>query len=378
MGWRCDPLPPNPSPLESTLESNSLMGMPSTRRSLTPALALLFVSAMALQAQEAPTPDAPPPASTAPILPQPAAEAQTLHLTSHLVATYLSVRDATGYVLNLTPSDCQLLDDHHPQTIKTLTQEKNLPLTIGILLDTSGSQQHVLPLEQQSATRFLKDVLTPRDLAFLITFDVNVDLLADDTDSLPALTSAIDTATINAASASTGLSGIGGGPFPTQHPRGTLLYDAVYLAAHDKLAPQAGRKVLILLTDGVDQTPHETLSTSTAPAQHASAILSIIYLTDHPFADNFSDPYNGKSAMQHLARATGGRVIDVGNNGPKLQSAFTQIQDELRTQYLLTYTPTTPPDNRFHPLAIACGEARTIQSRKGYYALPTDQNPDDN
>jgi VWFA-related protein len=355
------------------------MGLPFTSRSLTPALALLFVSAIALQAQEAPTPDAPPPASTAPARSQPAAEAQTLHLTTHLVATYLSVRDANGYVLNLTPADCTVLDDHQSQTIKTLTQEKNLPLTIGILLDTSGSQQHVLPLEQQSATRFLKDVLTPRDLAFLITFDVNVDLLADDTDSLPALTSAIDTATINAASASTGPPGIGGGPFPTAHPRGTLLYDAVYLAAHDKLAPQAGRKVLILLTDGVDQGSQETLATATEAAQRSNAILYVIYLTDHPFADNFSDPYNGKSAMQRLARATGGRVIDVGNNGPKLQSAFTQIQDELRTQYLLTYTPTTPADAKFHKLDITCGATRTIQSRKGYYAVPgVPADPDDN
>lgn len=350
------------------------MGLPSTRRSLTLALLLATIPALRipLHAQEAPTPDAPPAASTAPALPPTPAGIQTLHLTTRLVQTYLSVRDKSGYVLGLTPADCQLLDDHTPQTIKTFTQEKNLPLTIGILLDTSGSQQRVLPIEQKSAVTFLKDVLTPKDLAFLITFDVNVDLLADDTSSLSELTTAINTATINAASASVGLPGIGGGPFPTQHPRGTLLYDAVYLAAHDKLAPQAGRKVLILLTDGGDQGSQETLTSATEAAQKSNAILYVIYLTDHPFADNFSDPYSGKSAMQHLARATGGRVIDVGNNATKLQSAFTQIQDELRTQYLLTYTPTTPTDSKFHPLEITCGPDRTIQSRKGYYALPTE------
>ncbi|MGA7155897.1 MAG: VWA domain-containing protein, partial [Acidobacteriaceae bacterium] len=317
-------------------------------------------------------------ASTAPTLPTPSAATQTLHLTTRLVQTYLSVRYKSGYVLNLTPADCRVLDDHTPQTIKTLTQEKNLPLTIGILLDTSGSQQRVLPLEQQSAIRFLKDVLTPpagsRDLAFLITFDVNVDLQADLTNSLPELTTAIDHATINAASASVGLPGLGGGPFPVTHPRGTLLYDAVYLAAHDKLAPQAGRKVLILLTDGVDEGSQETLRSATEAAQRSNAILYVIFLTDHPFANNFSDPYSGKSAMQHLARATGGRVIDVGNNAAKLQSAFTQIQTELRTQYLLTYTPTTPADSKFHPLDITCGPDHTIQSRKGYYALPTDES----
>lgn len=82
--------------------------------------------------------------------------------------------------------------------------------------------------------------------------------------------------------------------------------------------------------------------------------------------------------MQHLARATGGRVIDVGNNATKLQSAFTQIQTELRTQYLLTYTPTTPADSKFHRLEITCGPHRTVVTRKGYYALPTsdDTTPD--
>jgi VWFA-related protein len=341
-----------------------------------PILALLLAAAP-LHAQEAPSPDAPPPASKAPALPPSAAlPTQTLHLSTRLVDTYFSVRDATGYVLTLTPSDCRVLDDHQPQTIKTLTQEKNLPLTIGILLDTSGSQQRILPLEQQSATRFLKDVLTPKDLAFLISFDVNVDLLADDTNSLPELTRAINAATINAASSSSGPPGIGGGPFPTTHPRGTLLYDAVYLAAHDKLASQSGRKVLILLTDGGDQGSQETLATATEAAQRSNALLYVILLTAHPFADNFADTTNPKSAMDHLARSTGGRVIDVGNSGPKLESAFTQIQDELRTQYRLTYTPTTPADSKFHPQEITCGPHRALATRKGYYALPTD--PDDN
>jgi VWFA-related protein len=351
------------------------MALPNARCSL--ATLLLLAAAISLRtplrAQEAPTPDAPPPASNAPALPvSPALPTQTLHLTTRLVDTYFSVRDKSGYVLNLTPAGCTVLDDHQPQTIKTLTQEKNLPLTIGILLDTSGSQQRVLPLEQQSGARFLKDVLTPKDQAFLISFDVNVDLLSDDTNSAAELTSAIDHATINAASASTGLPGSGSGPFPTAHPRGTLLYDAVYLAAHDKLASQAGRKVIVLLTDGDDQGSQKTLASAEEAAQQANAIVYAILLTDHPFADLST----GKPAMDHLTHATGGRVIDVGNNGPKLQAAFTQLQNELRSQYLLTYTPTTPADSKFHKLDITCGPDRTTQSRKGYYALPTDPNTD--
>ncbi len=342
-------------------------------RLAAPTLVLLLTTAT-LHAQEAPSPDAPPPASTA--APTPELHAPTLHLSTRLVDTYFSVRDANGYVLNLTAADCHVLDNHQPQTIKTLTQEKDLPLTIGLLLDTSGSQQRVLLLEQQSAIRFLKDVLTPKDLAFLITFDVNVDLQADDTNSLPELTRAINAATINAASASSGAPGIGGGPFPTAHPRGTLLYDAVYLAVHDKLASQTGRKVLILLTDGGDQGSQETLASATEAAQRANAILYVILITAHPFADNFSEVTNPKAAMEHLARATGGRVIDVGNSGPKLEQAFTQIQDELRTQYRLTYTPTTPADSKFHSQEITCGPHHTVDTRRGYYALPTDPDAD--
>ena len=338
-----------------------------------PILVLAFGLAISsAHAQEAPEPDAPPPASTAPSQPTQDLQAPTLRLSTRLVETYFSVRDTTGYVLNLTSADCAVTDYHQPQTIKTLTQEKDLPLTIGLLLDTSGSQLKVLPTEQQSAIRFLKDVLTPKDLAFLISFDVNVDQLADDTSSLPELSTAINAATINAASASSGPPGLGGGPIPTSNPRGTLLYDAVYLAAHDKLANQAGRKVLILLTDGGDQGSQKTLADATEAAQRSNALLYVILITAHPFADNFSDLTNPKSAMEHLAKATGGRVIDAGNNRTKLDAAFTQIADELRTQYRLTYTPTTPADSKFHPLDITCGPHRTLQTRKGYYALPAD------
>jgi VWFA-related protein len=343
---------------------------------LAPTLLLALLATATLHAQEAPDPDAPPPASTAPALPAPDLQAPTLRLSTRLVDTYFSVRDANGYVLNLTAPDCQVQDNHQPQTIKTLTQEKNLPLTIGLLLDTSGSQLKVLPTEQQAAIRFLKDVLTPNDLAFLISFDVNVDQLADDTNSVPELSRAINAATINAASASSGPPGLGGGPFPTAHPRGTLLYDAVYLAAHDKLANQAGRKVLILLTDGGDQGSQKTLAEATEAAQRSNAILYVILITAHSFADNFADLTNPKSAMEHLAKATGGRVIDVGTSPTKLDAAFTQIADELRTQYRLTYTPTTPADSKFHPLDITCGPHRALTTRKGYYALPTDNSTD--
>jgi VWFA-related protein len=352
------------------------MGLVFVRRSPALLLALLLVSATTLRAQEAPSPDAPPPASNAPVLQEPAGNpSETLQLNVNLVDAYFSVRDKGGFVLGLGKADCQVYEDHKLQTIRNLTQEKNLPLTIGILLDTSGSQQRVLPLEQQSGARFLKQVLTPKDEAFLISFDVNVDLLSDYTNSAPALTRAINQASINTASSSAGIPGIGGGPMPTRNPRGTLLYDAVYLAAHDKLQSQAGRKILVLLTDGGDQGSQETLKSAEEAAQKANTILYVILIADHPFTDTFGTSYSGKAQMEQLARDTGGRVIDVGNNGHKLEDAFDQIQNELRTQYLLSYAPANKQaDGKYRKLEIDCGKGLTVQARKGYYATTGDED----
>lgn len=352
------------------------MGLVFVRRSPALLLALLLVSATTLRAQEAPSPDAPPPASNAPALQEPAGNpSETLQLNVNLVDAYFSVRDKGGFVLGLGKADCQVYEDHKLQTIRNLTQEKNLPLTIGILLDTSGSQQRVLPLEQQSGARFLKQVLTPKDEAFLISFDVNVDLLSDYTNSAPALTRAINQASINTASSSAGIPGIGGGPMPTRNPRGTLLYDAVYLAAHDKLQSQAGRKILVLLTDGGDQGSQETLKSAEEAAQKANTILYVILIADHPFTDTFGTSYSGKAQMEQLARDTGGRVIDVGNNGHKLEDAFDQIQNELRTQYLLSYAPANKQaDGKYRKLEIDCGKGLTVQARKGYYATTGDED----
>ena len=316
--------------------------------------------------------DAPPPMSTAPAPQQDehGSATETIRVNVNLVNVYFSVRDKNGFVTGLNKNSCQLAEDKQPQTIKRRTQEKNLPLTIGILLDTSGSQQHVLPLEQDAGARFLSEVLTPKDEAFLISFDVNVDLLADYTSSAHEIKRAIDKASINTASSSAGIPGIGGGPMPTSNPRGTLLYDAVYLAAHDKLQSQTGRKVIVMLTDGGDQGSQETLKTAAEAAQKANTLIYVILIADRGFYGGF---YNGDSQMRQLAEQTGGRVIDVGNNGRRLEDAFDQIQDELRTQYLLSYTSTNKAmDGKYRKIEIDCGKGNNVQARKGYYAVADD------
>src|ERR1700716_2096810 len=212
-------------------------------RSLLLSAALCLGLSPLLHAQEAPSPGGPPPPSTAAAQPINQDDVETLKVNVNLVNLYFSVRDKNGYITNLHKDDCTIYEDKVLQKTKNFTQEKNLPLTIGILLDTSGSQQNVLPLEQQSGATFLKEVLTPKDEAFLISFDINVDLLSDYTNRAGDLKRAMDKATINTGAGTGSVTGNGSA-------RGTLLYDAVYLAANDKLRSEAGRKILVMLTDG--------------------------------------------------------------------------------------------------------------------------------
>ena len=314
-------------------------------------------------AQEAPSPGAPPPASDAPAPLADDSNVATLNINVNLVNLYFSARDKDGFITNLAKSDCTVAEDKTPQTIRNFTQEKNLPLTIGLLLDTSGSQEHVLPLEKESGATFLRDVLTPKDEAFLISFDINVDLLSDYTNRASEISRAMNKAQINTGATYGSITG--NGP-----PRGTLLFDAVYLAAHDKLSMEAGRKILVLLTDGGDQGSQETLKSATEAAQKANAIVYVILIADRGFYGGAGLMYSGEGDMQRLATDTGGRVINVGNNGKRLEDAFNQIQDELRTQYLLSYTPTNAKaDGTFRKISLNCGKNLKVQTRTGYYAI---------
>ncbi len=340
-------------------------------RPFLPAAALCLALAPARHAQEAPSPGGPPPASKAAAQPVDIGNTQTLKVNVNLVNVYFSVRDKNGFVTSLRKDDCDLYEDKSLQKIKNFTQEKNLPLTIGILLDTSGSQQHVLPLEQQSGAEFLKDVLTPKDEAFLISFDINVNLLADYTNSPREIRRSIDSAQINTGAGTGSVTGNGSA-------RGTLLYDAVFLAAHDKLRQEAGRKILVILTDGEDQGSQENLKSAIEAAQKANTIVYVILIADRGFYGGFGMSFSGDRDMQQLASETGGRVINVGNDGRKLQAAFDAIQDELRTQYLASYTPTNLKlDGSFRTLNITCAKDEKIQARKGYYAMADALSPDD-
>lgn len=336
--------------------------------------------------QAAPSPDAPP-VSTVPDTP--AAEAgpprETLHVTSNLVSEYFTVRDKHNALIPyLTKNDCSVFENKQPQKVTSFVAEANQPLTLGILIDTSGSQQYVLPLEQQSGAAFLKRILRPKDEAFLLSFDVGVNLEQDYTNNTRQLERAMNNVQINTAAGggAAGVPGIGQGPVPVHGtPKGTLLYDAVYLASNDKLRSETGRKALILLTDGEDQGSDTKPKAAIAAAENANAIIYVIMIADRGFYYNNGFPmggYTGDYQMKQLAEATGGRVINVGNNGKKLEDAFDQIEQELRTQYLIQYVPANHEmDGRFRQVEIACHdnnqpETLKVQARKGYFAVPDD------
>jgi VWFA-related protein len=262
-------------------------------------------------------------------------------------------------------------EDKVPQTLKHFVAETNQALTLGILLDTSGSQERVLPLEQQAGSHFLEQVLRSKDEAFLLSFDVNVDLLQDYTNSPRMLAHAMDKAEINTAggNGAGGVPGLGGGPVPVHGtPKGTLLYDAIYMASNQKMNQESGRKAMIILTDGDDQGSSHKISEAIAAAEKNNVIVYVILIADTGFYGGFG--YSGYSAAKRISDETGGRLINVGNNGNKLEAAFEQIQEELRTQYVATYTPTNAKqDGTFRHIAVECkGDGMKVQVRKGYFA----------
>jgi VWFA-related protein len=347
---------------------------------IAPLVSFVLV-APALLAQSAPSPDAPP-VSTAPEDDaQTSQPVTTLRVNSNLVSLYFTVRDRHGGLdPTLTRDDCQVLEDKKLQKIRNFTAEANQPLTLGILLDTSGSQMNVLPLEQEAGSAFLHSVLRDKDEAFLISFDVDVDLLEDYTNNAGQLSRAMNKAQINTAAGNgaAGIPGLGQGTIPTQGaPKGTLLYDAVNLASNDKLRQETGRKAMILLTDGEDEGSKYRIQDAIEAAQKANAIVYVILIADRGFYSGGSimlGGYSGDMLMRRMTEATGGRVIDVGNNGKKLQAAFDQIEDELRTQYVISYVPqNTDFDGKYRAVDIQCkGDGLKVQARKGYYAEPQD------
>jgi VWFA-related protein len=292
---------------------------------------------------------------------------QTLKVQTNLVNVFVTARDKhNGIISDLTKDNFKISEDGQEQKVAYFAEEKNMPLSLGILIDTSGSMQNILGAEQDTASRFVHETMRKRDEAMIVSFDFDLNLLADFTEDTSVLESAIRRTRINAVS-SGGV--ITPGTVPTGQNGGTDLYDAVYAACHDELAHEAGRKAIILLTDAEDTGSKLSLQDSIEAAQRSDTVIHVLRLSDEPFYMSMGIGYSGVAVARKMAEDTGGREIEVRSE-KSLEKAFDVITEELRSQYVLGYYPTnTKRDGTFRKIKVEVDRPDVrLLARRGYYA----------
>jgi VWFA-related protein len=286
-----------------------------------------------------------------------------------LVNILFSVRDRRGrLVSNLTQADFTIEEEGWPQTVKYFSRQTDLPITLGLLVDTSISQGAIIEQEKMASSQFFSQVLRVRkDQAFLISFDISVDLLQDLTDSQKLLKDALEKLRVN-----TSVAGLHPGPVPTGRPKGTLFYDAVFLAAEDVLKSQVGRKALVLITDGNDFGSQMNLRQTIEAAQKSDVIIYGVLHVDRQFyhrrgGTGMIGGYGNGSELKKMCEETGGRMFEVSRK-MSLQAIYDQIQEELRSQYSAGYTPSEDRGAAFREIKIIPKDRNLkVQARKGYY-----------
>jgi VWFA-related protein len=314
-----------------------------------------------------------------------------------VVNVFATVRNKQGQIVrDLTKDDFVLDEDGRPQTIAYFSQESNLPLTLGLLIDTSGSQRRLIGQERSASFRFLEQVLREgKDQGFVIHFDREIELLQDVTSSRKKLEAALDL--LESPQQSGGRGGGGGGGYPPRggsgqrggRGGGTTLYDAVLLASDELMKKQSGRKAVIVLSDGVDNGSKVSLGKSIEAAQRADTLAySILFADEQGYGGNWGGygggrgrggggprgrmPEDrgalGKLVLQRLSRETGGGFFEVSQKRP-LEKVFSEIDDELRNQYSLGYTPDrSDAGSAFRAIHVVTKDrSLLVQSRDGYY-----------
>jgi VWFA-related protein len=278
-----------------------------------------------------------------------------------LVNVFVSVRDKNKrMVTNLKQEDFKLEEDSQNQKISFFSKEVNLPITLALLLDTSGSEQEMLGAIQSAGSQFLDRILRKGDEALVMSFDTDVDLLSDFTDNRAQLDRAIRKSRINTPGG--GMIAGNPGPIGNQQMVGTALYDALYLACGEKLSTEAGRKAIVVVTDAQDEGSKVRLEEAIESAQRTDAVIHVLYVADRRFGGN-------SGVAKKLADETGGRMISVSSE-KKLKEAFDEISDELRLQYTLGYYPSNPArDGKFRKIKVeTANHDLRVLARKGYYA----------
>ena len=322
----------------------------------------------------------------------------------NVVNVLATVRDKHGKIINnLTKDDFTLTEDGRPQSVHYFSRETDLPLTLGLLVDTSLSQRRVLDQERSASHSFLDQMVREdRDKAFIIHFDREVELLQDLTSSHQKLEEALNAlktpeytqADSNAGGGNWPGGGHGGGRHGGHHAGGTTLYDAVFLASDELMRKQEGRKALVLLTDGVDRGSKESLDSAIESAQRANTVVySILFKDDEAYdrGGGFGRPTigfpgggghrgggqrypteprpDGKKVLERISRETGGRLFEVSNKRP-IDQIYSEITEELRNQYNLGYTPDRAANNdsSYHKILVAAKpKTLIVQARDGYY-----------
>jgi len=380
------------------------------------ALVLLLLSGFALTAQAQQPPQSPQPAPP-PQAPAAAPQSQTpqqqipkanskIAVQVKTVSVLATVRDKHGKIFsNLSKDDFVLQEDGRPQTINYFARESDLALRLGLLVDTSLSQRKVLDQERSASYSFLDHLLRQdKDLAFLIHFDRDVELLQDFTPSRPKLQAALqqlqtpqpdDRGSGNSGSSGGG-GGYGGGGGSNggrgghQHGGGTHLYDAIYLASDELMSKQQGRKALIILSDGVDRGSKETLNEAIESAQRADTVIYSILFKDEEANSGYPGgmmgprgPYgggrhgggrfpqeerpDGKKILEQISKATGGQLYQVSKK-ETVDKIYAEIEEELRNQYSIGYTPDKDTGPGYHKIQLTTkNKDLVVQARDGYY-----------
>jgi VWFA-related protein len=317
--------------------------------------------------------------------------------TVNVLAT---VRDKHGKIVpDLTKDAFKLEEDGRPQRIDYFARESELPLRMGLLVDTSLSQRRVLEQERTASYSFLDHLLRPeKDVAAVINFDFDVTLLQDFTSSRPKLQAAfqqLENPQLDLQRAGPaqgrypgGRGGHGRGGGHGHGGGGTHLYDAVYLAADELMRKQQGRKALVILSDGVDHGSKVTLAEAVEAAQRADTVVYSILFVDKEGYGHFSGPgmgpygghgggyppqrehVDGKKILEQISKLTGGRLFEVSKKDT-VDKIYAEIEEELRSQYSLGYTLAKDSAPGYHKILLTTyNKDLKVQARDGYYLEP--------
>ncbi len=287
---------------------------------------------------------------------------EPIRVKVNLVSVAFVARDARGALVdNLTQDDVDVIEDAVPQKVTYFSRSLDVPLTLGVVVDASGSQDHFSKQHKNDLEVFFKDVLGPKDRVFLVGFGNHIRLVSDFSQSAGDL---LDQWKLYQKST---------GKFPELGPAesrdlGTAFYDSIYYSVTEKLAREDGRRAILLFSDGEDNSSSHDMMTAIETAQSENVIVYTIRYTDKEHGKLTARNKYGISVMDRVARETGGAHIDAETTDA--HTYFRQIAEELRTSYELGYYPTDPlKDDSFRKIVIKTKrEGVKVRAKTGYFS----------